>query len=331
MNGAIRAFELPQAAPAPTEPARAAPAAAAAPHDEGLYLLGRPKIKNYLRYMRRHAVDPERDDVLIEQWQAARECLRALEREEAGCADDPAVVPIRAESKFQPLLTEFLRDPLVRNGFNSVPSEVAWVELDRLVVYQKHIDLSYAAQLKARIGRAPGEDELFRICLPFDHPQPPACWSRVEDDSYVFVSPSCDMRFLGTMPLEARHIQDFPHPGALLGVIGLAVGFGSNFLNVVRAENRLILNNGSHRAYVLRELGVERVPCIVQHVSTRDELEAVGPSDVRRDPDHFLRNPRPPMLRDYFDPRLRRVTPVRRVHRQVRVQFSVSEHFVPAL
>ena len=322
MNGAT------QAAPPLSAAVTVEPAAA---RDEGLYLTGRPKIKHFLRYMRHHAIDPEREDALIDQWQAAKRHIAVLEKEEAGCADNPVITTIAADSKFQPLLVEFLKDPLVRNGFNSVPTEIAWVELDRMVVHQKHIDMTYAAQLRQRIGPAPSDEDLFRICLPFDHPQPPANWSRVEDDAYVFVSPSCDMRFLGTMPLEARHIREFPHPGALLGVVGLAVGFGSNFLNAVHAENRLILNNGSHRAYALREMGVKRVPCIVQHVSTRDELEAVAASDVRHDPDHYLKNPRPPMLRDYFDPRLRKVSAMRRVQRQVRVTFSVSEQYVPAL
>jgi hypothetical protein len=73
------------------------------------------------------------------------------------------------------------------------------------------------------------------------------------------------------------------------------------------------------------------VPCIVQHASNRDALELVAPSSVRRDYDLYLKHPRPSMLKDYFDPRLRRVMPVRRVLREVRVKFSVSDHYVPAL
>src|SRR2546430_11202463 len=41
----------------------------------------------------------------------------------------------------------------------------------------------------------------------------------------------------------------------------------------------LILNNGSHRAYALRELGITRVPCIVQHVSCREELNVLACTD----------------------------------------------------
>jgi hypothetical protein len=126
-------------------------------------------------------------------------------------------------------------------------------------------------------------------------------------------------------------VHGYPHPGALVGVIGLAVGFGSNFLNAIACENRLILNNGSHRAYALRELGYTHVPCVVQHAATRDELDLIASSDLRRDPDQYLREPRPAMLKDYFDPQLRAVMRVHRIVRQVKLRFSVSEHYVPSL
>ncbi|MGQ0833898.1 MAG: hypothetical protein ACT4O5_03095, partial [Gammaproteobacteria bacterium] len=182
-----------------------------------------------------------------------------------------------------------------------------------------------------RLGPRPSDEDIFRTCLPYNHPQPPAKWSRLDDESYIFVSPSNDMRFLGAMPLKGDHIEGYPHPGELVGVIGLAVGFGSNFLNAIYCDKRLILNNGSHRAYALKEMGHTHVPCVVQHVSTRDELEMVASSEVRRDPDLYLKARRPSMLNDYFNPKLRKVIRAHRQLRQVKVRFSVSEYFVPAL
>jgi len=139
------------------------------------------------------------------------------------------------------------------------------------------------------------------------------------------------MRFLGAMPMAAENIKDYPPPGNLAGVIGLAVGFGSNFLNAIYAENRLILNNGSHRAYALRDLGITRVPCIVQHISSRDELGVLACTAVTDAPNFFLQDRRPMMLKDYFDPRLRKVLRVQRRLRQVTVKFDVDITFVPAL
>jgi hypothetical protein len=295
---------------------------------ETLYLTGRPTLKQFVRFVKGHAVEPPGEGTLAEQWQAAREVVHTLEREEAGAADDPPRLPLGPE--YEPLLIELLKDPLVRNGFNTVPTEVVMVELDRLIVYQKHIDITYAGQLARRLGPDLGGDRIFRACLPYDHPAPPVKWSRMHGDKFVFMSPSNDLRFLGALSLQSRQI-DHPPPGALAGVVGLAVGFGSNFMNAVYAEKRLILNNGSHRAYVLRQLGVTHAPCIVQHVSTRDELDLVAASEIRRSPDLFLKAPRPAMLRDYFDPRVHTVVKAHRRLRQVTVRFEVDESYVPAL
>lgn len=296
--------------------------------DENIYLIGRPSLKGYTRFVRHHAVRPADEGTLADEWQAAHNHIRQLEKEEAGLADHPTITQLG--KRYEPLLIEFLKDPLIRHGFNTVPTEVAFVELDTMVVYQKHIDLTFVRQLKSKLSPTPSEEEIFRTCLPYDHPQPPVKWSRTHGNTYVFMSPSNDMRFLGTMPLQANHIAGYPPPGNLVGVVGVAIGFGSNFLNAIYAENRLILNNGSHRAYTLRDLGFTHAPCIIQHVSSREELELVASSDVLRDPDRYLEHPRPSMLRDYFDPKLRKIIPTHRRMRQVTVKFEVDEAYVPA-
>src|SRR5712671_107553 len=189
--------------------------------DENLYLNGRPTMKDFIRYVRNHAVHSPGEGTLVEEWQAANDVVRALEKDEAGCADHAPINKIEVNSKYEPLLIEFLKDPLIRNGFNTVPTEVAMVELDRLVVYQKHIDLTFVRQLQNKLGPAPTEEEIFRTCLPYNHPSPPVKWTLVHQDKAIAVSPSNDLRFLGTMALEAENITDYPPPGTLAGVLGL--------------------------------------------------------------------------------------------------------------
>jgi hypothetical protein len=123
--------------------------------DEYLYLMGYPTLRRFLRYVHSHAVDPPGRGALGDEWRAAHEVVRTLEKEEAGLADDPPIRKLGPE--YEPLLMEFLKDPLVRHGFNTVPTQVALVELDRLVVYQKHIDLTFARQLESKLGPAPSE------------------------------------------------------------------------------------------------------------------------------------------------------------------------------
>ena len=70
--------------------------------------------------------------------------------------------------------------------------------------------------------------------------------------------------------------------------MGVAVGFGSNFMSAIYAENRLILHNGSHRAYTLRALGHTHAPCVIQHVYSREELNVIASTAVADRPDVFL-------------------------------------------
>lgn len=320
-------------APAACESAAVKKARAAArthAKHETLFLTGRPTLKHFIRFARTNAVKPRSAGTLADEWRGAYGLVRDLEASEAGVADDPPIVRVSVE-EHAPLLAEFLKNPLVRHGFNIVPSEVAFVELDRLVVSQKHIDLVHVRRLVASLGRNPTPERVFRACLASDQPRPQVTWASEGEGRYVFVSPSNDLRYLGVMSMKERHIRGLAPPGDLVGVVGMAVGFGSNFLSVIHAENRLILHNGSHRAYALRRIGLKSVPCIVQHVSSRDELEVVASPEVRRHPDRYLKDPRPPMFADYFRPGLQTILKVRPRLRQITVRVNVDESYVPAL
>ena len=301
------------------------------PADEFIYLLGRPTLDKFPRFMIHQAVNGRSMDegALTDEWRAAYGHIQTLAKEEAGIADRPPISKL--DPRLDSLCAELLKAPLIVHGFNKVPANFAMVELDRLVVYQRHIDLAHVRRLKDKIGPAPTEEEIFRICLPCDPPQPPMKWARAQQNTYVFLSPSNDLRFLGVMPLQASQVTNYPPPGSLAGVVGIAVGFGSNFLNVVDAENRLVLHNGSHRAVALRELGVTHAPCLIQFVSSLDELQVVASGDLRERPDYYLRHPRPSMLKDYLDPKLRKILAVHRRLRQVTVKFEVNETYVPAM
>src|SRR5262245_9996048 len=296
--------------------------------DEMLYLIGRPTLSQFRRFVRHHAINPDPEGVLTDEWNGASNYIRSLEKEEAGLADDPVITKLGPE--YEPLLIEFLKDPLIQNGFITVPTEVPLIELNRLVVHQKHIDITYVQKLQKKLSWAPGMEEIFRTCLPYDHPQAPVKWLK-QGDTFIIMSPSNDLRFLGAMPLRPDNIVDYAPPGDLVSVFGLALGFGSNFLNAAYYNKRLILQNGSHRAYALREIGVTHVPCIIEHVSSTEELEVVVSSEVRDNPDLYLKHPRPPMLRDYFNPRLRKVMLVHRRTRQITVKFDVEESFAPVM
>jgi hypothetical protein len=303
-----------------------------AEHDLCLYLTGRPMLEHFLNFMAGRAVDPPRHGTLIDQWHEANSIVQELQKSEDGRADNPAFVSLlEFGDEYEPLLTELLKDPILQNSFNAVPTQLALVELDSLVVYQKDVNVTHTSRIEQRLKDSLDREVIFRACLPPDHPRPPCRWAKVKDDVYTFVSPSRDLRFLDAVGLESGDVNGYSSSGDMVGMIGAAVGFGSNFLNAIYLENRLILNNGTHRAYALRRLGVTHVPCIVQHVPSREALEVVASGDILKDPDRLLRHPRPTMLPDYLDPRLHIITPVRRRLRQITVRVEVTESYLPVV
>ena len=132
------------------------------------------------------------------------------------------------------------------------------------------------------------------------------------------------------MLLDPARLGDHAAGGAVGGVLGLLVGFGSNLLNAVRSDGdgRMLLNNGYHRACALRALGVTHAPCLVQTVTRRDELALTVPSRVTDTAAFYFKSARPPLLKDFFDPRTRKVVPVRRVKHVVELCFEVTEYDV---
>lgn len=298
--------------------------------EEHVFLAGRPPMAEYLGAVSSaNAGQPVDLAPLAEEWRIANDRVRELERTEVGAADSVQLAPL--PEGLRELVAAVLSDERFKRIYGVIPSDIGWIELDRLVVFQKHINLNYVARLQARIQADQSPEAIFRLCLPFDQEPPATVVDRLGDTGFAAVSASNDLRVTDVVKLSAEQIQGYVPAGSVAAVVGMVIGYTLNHLSVVAAEGRFILANGSHRAYALRDLGVTHVLCVVRHLSRREELPMFfGDGDVTRSADAFLKDPRPPLLRDYFDERLRTVIrmPVR--NRQVRVQFAKEEIDVPA-
>ena len=298
--------------------------------DQHVFLRGRPPLTQFLDFVMNEAVDGDKLDRgrLASDWRDANDRLRELESEEAGHADSPTIEPLPPE--LLAVQERLLADPILQRVFNIVPVSIGLVNLDTLVVFQKHINLAHVSRIQNGLGTAPTPEQVIACCLPFEHVQPPVQLRRIANNAYAFVSPSDDLRFLEGTLLAPTQISEHTPYGPVTGVVALMVGFGTNYLNAISVENRLILNNGSHRAYALRDLGLTQAPCLIQHVSRREELDALTNS-LEPDPDLYLKSSRPPLLKDYFDEQLRKVIAVPRKLRQITVAFHIQQVDVPAI
>jgi hypothetical protein len=275
-------------------------------------------------------IDGDKADqgALAAEWRTANDHVVQLEKDEAGYADGAAITPIPAE--MSALEQAALADPMFKRSFQVVPWHLGQVALDRLVVFQKRIGLGGVGRIKAQLGASPSAETVFKLCIPVDHPSSPPMTTQRASNGWIFGSPSNDIRLLDATLLMPDQVTGYQPSGAVAAVVGLVVGFSSNVLHVLHIESRLILMNGSHRAYALRDLGVTHAPCIVLELSRRDELDLIGPEEVKAKPDNYLTAARPPLLKDYFDPKLRKIVPVRRMVNQLQVGYGTSPGAHPA-
>lgn len=305
------------------------PAQQVAMTNEQAYLIGRPPLGEYLGFMAQTIGGQTLDQrKLADDWREANQRIQQLEATEAGWADAPPIMSVAPE--LEGLVAQLLADPIYQRSFRIVPTDIALVDLDRLVVFQKHITLDYVRLVQAALGPTPAPDMVFRAAFPLStEPQPPIQGGRIANNAFAFVSPSTDLRVLDVALLDPSQVNH-QVSGRVAGFPGLVVGFGSNFLNAVHAEGRLILNNGSHRAYALRELGITHAPCLVQRVSSAEEFSVLmGNDHVLKNRELYLKAPRPPVLKDYFDPLLRKVVRIPRRARQVKITFMVEAIDIP--
>jgi hypothetical protein len=292
---------------------------------EEIWLLGRPTLRHYLDFVEDRMVGGASADrrVLIDEWRAANDYYYELEESEAGIADQVECRDL--DAALLPLAEEVLADPRFRRSFDTLPTSISMVELDRLMVYQHHVDGQFVDILQSRLVPTPDPKALFRFSLPLSRQEAPVRTQRVGSSRYVFWSESRDFRFLRPILLRPDQICNHDMSRSIGGVVGLVVGYGSNFLNVIRADNRLLLNNGYHRACALRASGITHVPCIIETVTRRDELDLVAPSDVSKAPSLYFKAPRPPLLKDFFDPKIRKSLPVYKSKSMVEVKFEVRD------
>jgi hypothetical protein len=295
-----------------------------------LWLLGQPPLQKILDFVDDLGVDKPGScrRALIDEWRAANDYCEELVVREAGVADMAECSAL--EPELAPLVAQLVADARYRRTFDILPTRIAMVELDRLVVCQNHVTYDFVEALKPRLSPNPDPAALFRFCLPLEEPRAPVRIRRVGSQRYVFQCDSTDFRFHESVMLGPHQVSGHEPFGALAGIVGLMVGFSANFLNVIHDDdsNRLLLNNGYHRACALRELGITHVPCVVQTVTRRDELDLTAKSIVSQNPGYYFNSPRPPMLKDFGDPRIRKMVTTKKVVRVIEVSFDVADHLI---
>jgi hypothetical protein len=292
------------------------------------FLAGRPPLGELLAFVGAHGDRASCSDagVLAEAWRRANDRVRSLAKTEHGLVDGGHVLDLPKASAV--LGSEVAQRPLFRAVFGLVPADIKLVYLPSLVVFQKYVNMTYVTALRGALGDDSSPASVFELCLP-SRPTADAEMQQLAANSFVFTSMSNNLRFLEAVRLDASGFIGKSVPGTVTGAIGLLIGLAANMMNVVQAEGRLVLNNGCHRAVALLAQGIELAPCVVQRVTRREELEVVANAAFATNPDRYLTEPRPAVLRDFLDPELCVEVPITRRRRHVKVTFGVEVTDVP--
>ena len=290
-------------------------------------MLGRPPMEEYLSFLTQASPGANVDiPAAAQRWRQAAQVVDVLTASEAGAADNHAVEGL--PPNLNAIAGEYLADPAVGATYGLVPAQIGIVCLDDLVVFQRQINLRYVNELRNMIGNwSVADEELLKFCLDIDQPSADISVYQSAVNAFTFRSISTDARFLGASLLDASQVSGYVPPGRARYALVMYLGYGANALNVVGINGRLILNNGSHRAYALRASGLTHVPAVVQIATREDGLAIVPP--VKQNVPLYLQNPRPPMLKDYFNDSLHEVVNAPLSSRQIRLQFGVEQTDVP--
>jgi len=270
--------------------------------------------------------EAERLHEIVDRWRAASRRMQELAQADAAALARAAIQDPPPEVRAR--VAEIQGDALFQASFSQVPSEVKVVSIDELVAPQREVNLDYAAELQARLaGRSMAE--LVEFCLAPRAVPPSIQEMQTAQNQITFTSPSLDLRFIGGFPkiLTEDDIRADYFGGQPVRVVTLLVGFGAAPINVWAAGGRLILNNGFHRTFALRSAGVTHMPVVVQHAANPDiefPDQILGLSRA-----YLLHNPRPVLVRDFFDDALTVELKLKPRVKTVRVAWGNEDSIVP--
>lgn len=239
----------------------------------------------------------------LTSWQQARTSFEQIKTQESGIANNPTITPIEQNEKFEALQN----DPLFKRSFLNTPYSFGMVEIDTLVAPQRHVYLNYVNEMEQRIPENPTLDDLIDICMPLNPSPPDPKVTETGNNSWIFSSPSPDFRFLGGYlkeQLTQEDIQLTQVGGFPVRAITFFVGYGSSSVNVIHANNRLVLNNGFHRVYALRRKGITSIPVVVAEVT--NPATEFPPQMLGLPSQYLLGDTRPILVKDFFNEGLTR-------------------------
>jgi hypothetical protein len=284
--------------------------------------MGATRLGEFLQFVRQRARGGRaRDECEVaDLWRAAAKHYEQLQTTQANAAQQPKVLPIPAA--MQAHIERLSSLESFRATFSAVPIAFGMVPLDQLVCSQFDVTVSTVNALKMRMTKKLTPAKLVELCLPLTPDYGECVLGRETGSEDVFHSDSHDLRTFGAQLLSASAIAGYQPKGHAQAAIVIGVGFSTNVLNVVRYAERLVLNNGYHRALALLSQGYTHAPCVIQVCSHWDDIGQCAMREIDQNGNLYFTQTRPPMLRDYLEPALTSHWALQPVRRQVTIKIN---------
>ena len=281
-------------------------------------------------YIRTQAVPDEsaRLNEFLERWGELQPRVQQLIQTELGIADaiEISALPDGHEAQVE----QYMADKLFKRTFSAFPICIALVEINKLVAAQRTANLEYVDRLKASFPETLDTSALLEICVAPTRPMDPIQHLELGPNAHAFSSPNADIRFLGSFvkDLTNEDLEAAVQGGIPAAAVISFVGYGGASVNVIRAGNRVVLNNGFHRVFALRDRGVTHIPVVIQF-SNNPALD-FPPQVAGLPKEYLLGMPRPVIMKDFFEPDFAITLRVRKRIKLVTLSTSVGQHDVPA-
>ncbi len=283
-----------------------------------------------LNQVRTQAIKEESDRIreILPAWVGLQTKVEALLKAEEGLAETVKLVDVPREHL--PAVEKIVNNESFQRTFSQLPSTVGIVETDYLVAPQRTVNLDYVDRLVKSYPRNPMLDELIGICLSSKRLMDPLRHLELGPNTHVFSSPNSDVRFLGAYAKELSEddLKYAENGGIPVAAVIAFIGYGGAPVNVLKVGNRIILNNGFHRVYALRSMGISSIPVVVQHV-TNPQLE-VPPVVGGLPKEYLLGSPRPVMMKDFFIDEFGTTLRIKERVKMVTLGIALNQHEVPS-
>lgn len=231
---------------------------------------------------------------------------------------------------------EVIENQLKSNPFWQANKHVIkMVKIDSLITLQNNVNFDRAIKLAEKIKKDATVEELLDYTFDFNRKSPVIRSHLISNNEILFSTNDHDVR---PGKIEVRKISKYAEneENGTIPALVIPIVEGESFIYCVRTYNMqpmpdgtlkkvyyLALQNGIHRAYALRSLGIEYMPCLIIDPLTVGETNMLmgnwPPERLQQSASQ-----RPPLMKDFFNPELTEKFRVPKTTRCIKVEWKIE-------